>query len=196
MQSFSGISLELVTVLQALIVIFIAAPALVKAIFRLRAARAARLRHLAWRRAGDADVDGDGGRRCRGRRAAAGFWTRQRRKVGVGAGRRSALVAAVLFGALATVETARFTLSEDAGGAALAINGTVGAILFGLIVRRAPARPCWPAWPGAGSAWLLGVGIVGVRAVVPVLADLRRADGRTSCRWSTPCAARSCSPCR
>ena len=40
MQSFSGISLELVTVLQALIVIFIAAPALVKAIFRLRAARA------------------------------------------------------------------------------------------------------------------------------------------------------------
>jgi ABC-type uncharacterized transport system permease subunit len=40
MQSFAGISLELVTVLQALIVIFIAAPALVKAIFRLRAARA------------------------------------------------------------------------------------------------------------------------------------------------------------
>ncbi|WFE26654.1 ABC transporter permease [Solwaraspora sp. WMMD791] len=43
MQSSSGISLELVTVLQALIVIFIAAPALVKAIFQLRAARAARL---------------------------------------------------------------------------------------------------------------------------------------------------------
>jgi general nucleoside transport system permease protein len=42
MQSFSGISLELVTVLQALIVIFIAAPALVKALFHLRAARAAR----------------------------------------------------------------------------------------------------------------------------------------------------------
>ncbi|GAA4931365.1 ABC transporter permease [Actinoplanes utahensis] len=39
-QSYAGISLELVTVLQALIVIFIAAPALVKAIFRLRAARA------------------------------------------------------------------------------------------------------------------------------------------------------------
>jgi general nucleoside transport system permease protein len=43
MQSVSGISLELVTVLQALIVIFIATPALVKSIFRLRAARAARL---------------------------------------------------------------------------------------------------------------------------------------------------------
>ncbi|MBF9129763.1 ABC transporter permease [Plantactinospora sp. S1510] len=43
MQSYASISLELVTVLQALIVIFIAAPALVKAIFGLRAARAARL---------------------------------------------------------------------------------------------------------------------------------------------------------
>jgi simple sugar transport system permease protein len=43
MQVDVGISLELVTVLQALIVIFIAAPALVKTIFHLRAARAARL---------------------------------------------------------------------------------------------------------------------------------------------------------
>ncbi|MFI5496444.1 ABC transporter permease [Actinoplanes sp. NPDC051859] len=43
MQSFTGISLELVTVIQALIVIFIAAPALVKAVFHLRAARTARL---------------------------------------------------------------------------------------------------------------------------------------------------------
>jgi ABC-type uncharacterized transport system permease subunit len=43
MQVDAQISLELVTVLQALIVIFIAAPALVKAIFRLRAARSARL---------------------------------------------------------------------------------------------------------------------------------------------------------
>jgi ABC-type uncharacterized transport system permease subunit len=36
MQSFSGISLELVGVLQALIVVFVAAPALVSTIFRLR----------------------------------------------------------------------------------------------------------------------------------------------------------------
>jgi simple sugar transport system permease protein len=43
MQVHLQISLELVTVLQALIVIFIAAPALVKAIFQLRAARSARL---------------------------------------------------------------------------------------------------------------------------------------------------------
>ncbi len=42
MQGYSGISLELVTVLQALIVLFVAAPALIKAVFRLRAARAAR----------------------------------------------------------------------------------------------------------------------------------------------------------
>jgi simple sugar transport system permease protein len=40
MQSYSSISVELVTVIQALIVIFVAAPALVKAVFRLRAARA------------------------------------------------------------------------------------------------------------------------------------------------------------
>jgi simple sugar transport system permease protein len=39
MQSFSGISLELVGVIQALIVMFVAAPALVKAVFRLRPAR-------------------------------------------------------------------------------------------------------------------------------------------------------------
>lgn len=40
MQSSSHVALELVTVVQSVIVIFIAAPALVKAIFRLRAARA------------------------------------------------------------------------------------------------------------------------------------------------------------
>ena len=43
MQSDLSISVELVSVLQALIVVFIAAPALVKAIFQLRAARSARL---------------------------------------------------------------------------------------------------------------------------------------------------------
>ncbi|MFS8479591.1 MAG: ABC transporter permease [Micromonosporaceae bacterium] len=43
MQSYAQISVELVTVLQAMIVLFIAAPAFVKTIFQLRAARAARL---------------------------------------------------------------------------------------------------------------------------------------------------------
>lgn len=43
MQSDLSISVELVSVIQALIVVFIAAPALVKAIFQLRAARSVRL---------------------------------------------------------------------------------------------------------------------------------------------------------
>jgi simple sugar transport system permease protein len=40
MQSYSHVAIDLVTVVQAVIVIFIAAPGLVKEIFRLRAARA------------------------------------------------------------------------------------------------------------------------------------------------------------
>src|SRR5918994_300595 len=74
-----------------------------------------------------------------------GFWTRSR-KVGaglVGAG----VIAAIVFGALATDQPARFTLSEDAGGAALEINGTVGAILFGILAAAAGARPPPPAPP-------------------------------------------------
>jgi general nucleoside transport system permease protein len=43
MQVAAGVSLELVQVIQALIVIFVAAPALVKAVFALRAARARRI---------------------------------------------------------------------------------------------------------------------------------------------------------
>ena len=43
MQTYAQISVELVTLLQALIVLFIAAPAFVKTVFQLRAARAARL---------------------------------------------------------------------------------------------------------------------------------------------------------
>ncbi|WP_229068049.1 ABC transporter permease [Actinoplanes sp. DH11] len=59
------------------------------------------------------------------------FWTRQRRLgltlVLIG------LLAAVLFGALAPSEQARFTLSDDAEGAALSINGQLGAVLFGIL---------------------------------------------------------------
>jgi len=43
MQSFANIPLDMVDLLQALIVLFIAAPALVKTVFRLRAARSGRL---------------------------------------------------------------------------------------------------------------------------------------------------------
>ncbi|MFF0654593.1 MULTISPECIES: ABC transporter permease [Micromonospora] len=72
-----------------------------------------------------------------------GFWTRNRK---IGAVLLAlGVLAAVLFGALATDQHARFTLSETEGGAALEINGTVGAILFGLITA------------GAGGALLAGV---------------------------------------
>lgn len=63
------------------------------------------------------------------------FWDRQRR-LGVGV-TLIGLVATVVFGALAASETARFTLSEDAEGAALSINGQFGAILFGILALAA-----------------------------------------------------------
>ncbi|MBL6278946.1 ABC transporter permease [Micromonospora fiedleri] len=66
-----------------------------------------------------------------------GYWTRTR-KVGLVL-LALGLLATVLFGALATGEQARFTLSEDAAGAALEIHGTVGAVLFGLITLAAGA---------------------------------------------------------
>ena len=87
-----------------------------------------------------------------------GFWTRDR-KVGVGLV-GAGLLAAVIFGALATGERARFTLSDDSAGAALSINGTIGAILFGLIAVAAGAA----LLVGVPSRWfplLLGAGVVG-----------------------------------
>jgi general nucleoside transport system permease protein len=59
------------------------------------------------------------------------FWVRQRR---LGAGIAViGLIAAVVFGPLAESKTAKFTLSENASGAALKINGQLGTILFGII---------------------------------------------------------------
>lgn len=59
------------------------------------------------------------------------FWTRPRR---LGAGLVViGLLATILFGSLAESRTARFTLSEDAEGAAISINGQLGAILFGIV---------------------------------------------------------------
>ncbi|MFD0783004.1 ABC transporter permease [Micromonospora azadirachtae] len=86
-----------------------------------------------------------------------GFWTRSR-KVGlvlVALG----LLAALLFGALATDQQARFTLSEDAAGTALEIKGTFGAILFGVIALAAGAA----LLAGLPKRWflpVLGVGLV------------------------------------
>jgi simple sugar transport system permease protein len=85
------------------------------------------------------------------------FWNRQRR---LGAALvLLGLVATVVFGALAQSATARFTLSEDANGAAISINGKVGAILFGIITIGAGAA----LLAGVAKRWqttLLGVGIV------------------------------------
>jgi len=84
-----------------------------------------------------------------------GFWTRPR-KVGVGLA-AAGVLAAVLFGALATSHNVRFTLSDDAQGAALSVDGTFGAILFGVIAAVAGAAMFAEKW----FTWLLGVGIVG-----------------------------------
>ncbi|WP_091201021.1 ABC transporter permease [Micromonospora narathiwatensis] len=86
-----------------------------------------------------------------------GFWTRARKTgtVLLGLG----VLAAVLFGALATGQQARFTLSETEGGAALAIQGTTGAILFGIIAAGAGGA----LLAGVPKRWftlLLGVGLV------------------------------------
>ncbi|MEH1054829.1 ABC transporter permease [Micromonospora sp. CPCC 206171] len=86
-----------------------------------------------------------------------GFWTRNRK---IGAVLLAlGVLAAVLFGALATGQQARFTLSETEGGAALEINGTVGAILFGIIAAAAGAA----LLAGIPTRWftlVLGVGLV------------------------------------
>ena len=86
------------------------------------------------------------------------FWDRQRR-LGVGVLLVGVLATAV-FGPLAPSQTARFTLSEDAEGAALSINGQFGAILFGLVaigagvVLLAGVARRW-------QTWVLSLGILG-----------------------------------
>jgi general nucleoside transport system permease protein len=89
-----------------------------------------------------------------------GLWTRSRKS---GA---SYLVlgvaAAALFGTLAPGgSTARFVLSEDAGGAALSVPGPAGAITFGLLAAVAGAALLSAAgarWFG----WLTGVALAGL----------------------------------
>ncbi|MEH1026860.1 ABC transporter permease [Micromonospora profundi] len=88
-----------------------------------------------------------------------GFWTRNR-KVGavlVALG----LLSTVLFGALATDQQARFTLSDDAAGAALEINGTIGAILFGIITIAAGAALLADRLPKRWFLPVLAVGLLG-----------------------------------
>ncbi|WP_089156567.1 ABC transporter permease [Micromonospora sp. NBS 11-29] len=86
-----------------------------------------------------------------------GFWTRARKAGAVLLA--LGVLATVLFGAFATDQQARFTLSETEGGAALEINGTVGAILFGVIAAAAGAA----LLAGVPKRWftlLLGAGLV------------------------------------
>jgi general nucleoside transport system permease protein len=87
------------------------------------------------------------------------FWTRSR-KVGLGQV-VIGIVAALVFGQLASATKARFTLTDDPAGPALSINGTVGAYLFAIIAIAAGivmlvlSRDTW-------FSWLLGIGIVSV----------------------------------
>lgn len=85
------------------------------------------------------------------------FWTRQRRLgltlILLG------LLAAVLFGSLAPSEAARFTLSEDAEGAALSINGQFGAILFGVLTVAA-GGVLFAGQAKRRQSLLLGLGIL------------------------------------
>lgn len=87
-----------------------------------------------------------------------GFWTRSR-KAGLVL-TALGLLAALLFTTLAASEPARFTLSEDASGAALKINGTVGAALFG-VVALAAGVAILAGLPKRWFTLVLGVGLVG-----------------------------------
>jgi general nucleoside transport system permease protein len=87
------------------------------------------------------------------------FWT-SHRKVGLGIV-VTGLVATVAFGALATSQSARFTLAETTSGSSVGINGTVGAILFGLIAVAAGGAILGGV-SGRWFTWLLAVGIVAV----------------------------------
>ncbi|MEV4618055.1 ABC transporter permease [Asanoa sp. NPDC049573] len=84
------------------------------------------------------------------------YWSRER-KVGVGLA-AAGVIAAVLFGALASAQKAEFTLAETISGSAVGVNGRVGAILFGAIAAVAGAAMLVTARRAFG--WLLGLGIV------------------------------------
>jgi simple sugar transport system permease protein len=88
------------------------------------------------------------------------FWDRQRR---LGAGVTVVGVLAVaLFGSLAPSETAKFTLSQDATGAAIKINGQFGAYLFGVISLAAGIA----LLIGVAKRWQTTLLLVGIVAFV------------------------------
>lgn len=87
------------------------------------------------------------------------FWTRPRR-VGIGLV-VVGLAAAAGFGALASSRAAGFTLAETVAGQTVSINGTFGAVLFGVLAAAAGAA-LWVAPVTRWLPWLLAVGIVAV----------------------------------
>ena len=165
-----------------------------KAIFRLRAARAARLRHRAWRRAGERMSTTAVADDRRGR-ADDRFWTRPRR-VGVGL-LALGVLAAVVFGALATGAAAPGSRSAENERRRRVWRSTARSARSCSGSSRRP--PAWALLAGVAAAlvqpWLLGVGIVGVRAVVPVLAGLRR-PAKFMPLVDIVRRHASCSPCR
>jgi simple sugar transport system permease protein len=87
------------------------------------------------------------------------FWTRSR-KVGAGLIVFGAL-AAIVFAAGAGAQDARFTFTEKADGASVAVDGRTGAIAFGILALLAGVAMFAPA----AKRWFIGllaVGIVGI----------------------------------
>lgn len=87
------------------------------------------------------------------------FWTRQR-KVGTGLV-AAGLIAAALFGALASHRPASFTTAETTAGTAISINGIAGAVGFGLLAAIAGGL-LWLSALQRWLSWLLAAGIVAV----------------------------------
>lgn len=88
------------------------------------------------------------------------FWTRER-KAGLGLAIAGVLAAAG-FGALAGDRPAGFTLSDSTSGAAVSIDGTAGAVLFGLLGAAAGAA----LWLPGGRRWF---GPLLAGAIVPMV---------------------------
>jgi simple sugar transport system permease protein len=89
------------------------------------------------------------------------FWTRDRR-VGLGLAAAGVLAAAI-FGLLASGRPATFTLAETISGAGASIDGRLGAVLFGLLAAAAGAA-LWLPGSARWFGWLVGVSVVAVVA--------------------------------
>ncbi|WP_430780786.1 ABC transporter permease [Actinoplanes sp. G11-F43] len=81
------------------------------------------------------------------------FWSRSRRLGAVLI--LLGVLAAAVFGSLAPSEDARFTLSENAEGAALSVNGRFGAILFGVLTMLAGAALFGALLKRRSNLWLV-----------------------------------------